>query len=126
MNRFTHFLQQWLRPGASLAPLVEHLDALERLVIRVYKGNEATAADEAEYGRLRPWLQDNYPAWQEALEPYWRQSLVAGQPAEADPVWRLLQAEAARDFMGDWGAMQHLPAIREALNRLILAESGEK
>jgi hypothetical protein len=93
-------------------------------VIRVYKSKEATAADEAEYGKLRLWLEANYPTWQAALEPHWRQSLVGGRPAQEDPVWRVVQANAARDFIEDWGAMQHLPAIREALNRLILAESG--
>lgn len=93
-------------------------------MIRVHKSKEATAADEAEYGKLRLWLEANYPTWQAALEPHWRQSLVGGRPAQEDPVWRVVQANAARDFIEDWGAMQHLPAIREALNRLIMTESG--
>jgi hypothetical protein len=124
-NKFTHFLQQWLQSGESLTPLVEHLDALEALVIRVYKANAATAADEAEYGKLRPWLEENYPRWQDTLQPHWQQSLIAGRPAAADPVLRLLQAEQASAFAGDWQAMQTLPAVREALNRLILAEKQD-
>lgn len=126
MNRFTQFLQQWLHPADPAAPLIAHLDALEALVIRVYKSNDAAAADEAEYSKLRTWLEENYPRWQEALTPHWQQSLVGGRPAAEDPVLRLLQAETARDFAGDWGAMQNLPAVREALNRLILAENKDK
>lgn len=125
MNKFTHFLQQWLQPDESLSPLVDHLGGLEALVIRVYKGNAATPADEAEYGKLRPWLEANYPRWQDALRPHWQQSLVAGRPPAADPVLRLIQAEQASDFVGDWQAMQTLPAVREALNRLILAEKQD-
>jgi hypothetical protein len=126
LNRFTRFLQQWIRPDDTMAPLIDHLDALEALVIRVYKGNGATAADEAEYDKLRVWLTSNYPSWQAAMQPHWQESLVGGEPAQEDPVLRLLQAEKAGDFAGDWGAMQHLPAVREALNRLIMANHAEE
>lgn len=125
-NRFTQFLQQWLPPDDGRPLLIAHLDALEALVIRVYKGGAATPADEVEYNNLRAWLAANYPRWQEALEPHWQQSRVAGRPAAEDPVLRLLGAETAAGFVGDWGAMQNLPAVREALNRFILADQREE
>ena len=124
MNLFTRFLRQWSR-DPDLEKLVEHCDALEALVIRVYKRGEATAADEAEYQALRGWLAANYPAWQPMLRPYWQEASVAGKPAATDPFLRLVAADSARAFVGDWEAMQHLPAAREALNRLIL-QLGDK
>jgi hypothetical protein len=126
MNRFTQFLRQWLDDDREFGSLIEHLDALEALVIRVYKGQSATAADEAEYVKLRHWLQGNYPAWQDEVRPHWQEALVAGHPAAEDPIERLLQAGAAADFVGDWEAMQQLPAMREALNRLVLSRSSKE
>jgi hypothetical protein len=103
---------------------IAHWDALEALVIRVYKGNQAGAQDEAEWGRLRPWLQKEYPRWETALGPHWRQAHVAGEPAREDPFLRLLAYEQAQAFVGNWAAMKTLPAAREALNRLLM-EMGE-
>lgn len=126
MNRFTRFLKQWMGNEEDLGLLIQHLDALEALVIRVYRGKTATPADEAEYGKLRLWLEEHYPAWQEEMRPYWQKAQVGGQPAKQDPVRRVLQAQAAADLVGDWEAMQNLPAIREALNRLVLARSQQE
>jgi hypothetical protein len=122
MNLFTGFLSGALGEEDELLPFIERWDALERLVIRVYKGQSATAADEAEYGQLRRWLLDAYPRFRAELEPLWREAKVAGELAAADPFARLMQAGAAADFAGDWPAMQNLPAAREALNRLILQQ----
>lgn len=126
MNRFTRFLRQWSSDEEELGLLIQHLDALEALVIRVYKGKAATPADEAEYGKIRLWLEAHYPAWQDALRPYWQEALVGGRPAAEDPVSRILRAPAAANLVGDWGAMQNLPAAREALNRLVLARSEKE
>lgn len=122
MNIFTRFLSGGLQDG-RLEEWISHWDVLEALVVRVYKGKGATAEDEGEYGRIRPWLQENYSQWQVALKPHWQVALVAGKPAKVDPFERLMRAERAADFVGDWEAMQVLPAAREALNRLLLAIS---
>jgi hypothetical protein len=45
---------------------------------------------------------------------------------EQDPFLRLLAAEQASDFVGDWEAMQYLPAAREALNLYIQAVEGKE
>lgn len=124
MNLFTHFLKQWNR-NKDLDLLVDHCDALEALIIRVYKQGEATAADEAEYHALRSWLQNNYGQWEKQLQPLWREATVAGAPAQQDPFRRLIEAESAADFVDDWQAMQNLPAAREALNRLVLRQQNE-
>lgn len=120
MNLFTHFLKQWTDNG-DLDALVEHWDRLERLVIRVYKGNVIRPEDETEYSQLQKWLQGNYPNWQATLQPHWQQAKVAGHPAGQDPFQHIFSHESATTFLGDWNAMQQLPAAREALNRLVLA-----
>ena len=125
MNPFTRFLRQWTRGDAGLDQLVEHCDALESLVIRVYKAGKATAADETQYQAIRRWMQDNYPAWQAALRPFWQEARVAGRPAREDPFLRLTAPQSASAFVGDWQAMQVLPAAREALNRLVIQQSNE-
>ncbi|MDX1664717.1 MAG: hypothetical protein R3272_13065 [Candidatus Promineifilaceae bacterium] len=126
MNPFTRFLRQWLGDDDDVDALVGHWDALEALIIRVYKQGEATPADEAEYQALRRWMQANYGTWAGELRPLWQETEVAGAPAEHDPFLRLTTPRAAADYVGDWNAMQHLPAAREALNRLVLSRSGQE
>ena len=83
-------------------------------------------ADETIYKEIRDWLVDNYSLWENELRPYWQATKVGGQKAEQDPFLRLLTAERAQDFVGDWQAMQNLPAAREALNRYIQAIEGKE
>jgi hypothetical protein len=118
MNPFTRFL---LGRGEdrALRAFVERWDALEMLVIRVFRNKGPETADETEYQELRPWLQANYPHWQEKWHPYWQEANAGGHPARQDPFERILTAENAADFANDWEAMQYLPAAREALNRYI-------
>lgn len=123
MNIFTRFLSGGLR-DRGLEALIRHWDGVERLVVRVYKGKGATAEDEAEYGRLRGWLVVNYPGWAERLRPHWQGAKVAGELAKQDPFARVLRVETAGGFVGDWEVMQHLPAAREALNKLVVARSA--
>jgi hypothetical protein len=127
MNPFTRFLLgKKSKKSEALEAFVERCDTLEGLVIRVFRGKGADPADEESYNEIRLWLVENYPLWENDLRPYWQAALVGGQPAEQDPIRRLLSAEQAKDFVGDWEAMQYLPAAREALNRYIQAVEGEQ
>lgn len=119
MNPVTRALARRLEDD-HLRAFIAHWDALEVLVIRVFRVKEATPEDEAEYRRLRSWLQENYPRWQEALRPHWQQAMMAGEVAQEDPFARVMAASQARDFVGNWPAMQALPAAREAINRLLV------
>lgn len=122
MNPFTRFLRQW-SGDKKLETLIEHCDALEALIIRVYKRGYSGAGDEAEYQALRRWMNTNYPAWEETLQPIWKELKVGGALAQEDPFLRLTCAEHSAEFVDDWKTMQHLPAAREALNKLVLARS---
>src|SRR5512147_2651168 len=88
-NPFTRAILKQVSDPA-LREFVVYWDALEFLVIRVFRAKAASPEDEAEYDRIRSWLTSNYWRWQEALVPYWEQALVAGQPAGKDPFLFLL------------------------------------
>ena len=118
-NPFTQSLAARLQTPA-FQDFIAHWDALEQLVIRVFRSKAATPADETQHTPLRAWLHEHYAEWREALEPHWRQSKMAGKLAVVDPFALLMQIETAAGFVGQWPAMQALPAAREALNRLIL------
>lgn len=104
----------------ALRQFVTHLDALEGLVISVYKGKQAGPAQEQDYQRIREHLRVNYPRWQAALAPYWQATKINGQPTPEDPFLRLISPQHARDFIDNWAMMQTLPAARQALNEWLL------
>ena len=125
MNPFSRFLRQW-NQDENVHQLMEHCDALEALVVRVYRRDGATGADEAEYQAIRRWMSANYDRWQEQLRPYWRKSMVGGRPLRKDPFMALYRHESAASFVGDWEAMRLLPAVREALNQMLLEEGEDE
>lgn len=125
MNPFTRFLMQWSQ-NAPLEALVERWDVLEALVIRVYKNKVATAVDEEQYQQAKIWLEANYDQFAPQLKPYWQPTKVGGSTDHGDPFCVLFAPDTAVEFVNNWRAMQHLPAAREALNQLIVAQdSGE-
>ncbi len=115
MNPFTRFLSQWSR-NRSLDEFVAYWDRLERLVVLVHREKMALAEAEPEFDRVWPWLRQRYGQWEEALRPYWQQTKAAGEQTQTDPFQLLLDLEAPAAISGNWRAMQHLPAAREALN----------
>jgi hypothetical protein len=125
MNPFTRSLLGQIQ-DEELAAFVRRWDALEALVIRVYKVGEAGEADLAEHSRLRLVLLEAYPGWRPALDPHWRRARLAGELAREDPFAFLLAVPQAAGFIQNWTAMQTLPAAREALNGYLLEriESG--
>jgi hypothetical protein len=118
-NPFTRAIAATLRER-RLREFITLWDPIEALIVRVYRGAAATPADEREYAALRPRAQKVHAHFRDALAPHWRTAKVAGAPATEDPFAALLRRESAAAFLGDWPAMQALPAAREALNKLIL------
>jgi hypothetical protein len=125
LNPFTQSLLRRLK-DPQLVEFVLHWDSLEALVIRVYKGKSAAPEDEVEHSRLRAWLLENYPAWEEAVKTYWPLALIAGQPPQEDPFAFLLAVPRAVDFVGNPAAMRTLPAARQALNQYLIDLSGKQ
>jgi hypothetical protein len=119
MNPVTQSLAKRLN-DQRLTEFVAHWDALEALVIHLYRGQAATPEDEDEYRRVQAGIAQTSPRWQKPLQLFWRQAQIAGAAVQEDPFVRLTSATRARDFVGDWSAMQTLPAAREALNLLLL------
>jgi hypothetical protein len=119
MNPFTKFLRQW-NQNDKLDDFAHHWDALERVMVNVYREKITPAAAEAEFNRAWGWLRQHYGEWQLALRPFWQQTHAAGAPTQTDPFQLLLDIPTPQAISGDWRAMQHLPAAREALNQYIL------
>jgi hypothetical protein len=99
---------------------------MESMVIRIYRAGAAAPEDETEYYALQQVLKRHLGVWGAALETTWPGTTVAGQrdrpvgrPAERNPFEEILERPTAAAFAGDWGAMQTLPAARQALNSLL-------
>lgn len=118
-NPFTKSIAAALR-SRSINTFVRDWDALEALVIRVYRARAAAAADAAEYARLNKQLLPLHADLAAKLAPLWQKAMMGGAPANEDPFALLLSPADAGGFIDNWRAMQALAAAREALNRLIL------
>lgn len=118
MNPYTrHLLETSGR--LELRSLVEAWDALEALVIRIYRASDAGPEEETEFQVLRHLLARELAIWGASLEPLWPGATIAGQPAERNPFEEILTRPTASAFVRDWGAMQTLPAARQALNSFL-------
>jgi hypothetical protein len=107
--RLREFVQQW--------------DALEGLVLRLYRQKEASVEDEQAYQRLRAWLATEYPHWQDVLKLYWRATRIKDQPLSNDPFLLVLSVAQADGFINNRAALQTLPAARETINEYLLTLS---
>jgi len=119
-NPFTRFLRQKAADD-GLHTFIAHWDRLEWVVVGVYRNKIDRAAAEVHYAQVWPWLRLEYPRWQAALQPHWQATRAAGEPTRVDPFALLLDIAAPADIAGDWRAMQHLPAAREAINRYVIS-----
>ncbi|MEM8858814.1 MAG: hypothetical protein AAGD96_10865 [Chloroflexota bacterium] len=124
MNPFTRFLRQWSNNSNEFESFIHHWDALEAMAIRVYKAGKPSAEDLADYQTIKKFMDVSYSELAPKLETYWKNSEVGGQLDHADPFAYLFQYDTAEGFVGNWAALQHLPAAREALNGL-LVEMGD-
>lgn len=122
MNPFTKFLRQWAADD-DFDTFVAYWDRLERLTIQVYREKVTLAAAQSEFEEVWPWLRKQYGRWQTLLESYWRQTTAAGVPTQIDPFLLLLEKRSPAAIPGDWQAMQHLPAAREALNQYVRSQA---
>lgn len=124
MNPFTRFLRSQQIPS-NFDDFVGHWDALESLIVNIYRAGVADPTAEAAYQELRGWLNQHYPRWAADLEPFWREAKEAGGPPPTDPFVRLCQFTSAGAFVNNRPAMQALPAAREAINRYLLTRRPE-
>lgn len=123
VNPFTRFLSQW-SSNRRLAEFIAHWDVLESVVVGVYREKMSVAEAQPLFAETWPWLRQAYPQWEQALRPFWQQTQAGGAPTAADPFQLLLAFAEPGDILGDWRAMQHLPAAREALNQFVLSQSS--
>jgi hypothetical protein len=122
MNPFSKHLRQWSN-DSQFEAFVDQWDRLERIVIGVYRGKMEVEVAGPEFNQVWPWLREAYGRWGEALRPHWMATHAAGEPTRVDPFKLLLDIPRPEAIPGDWRAMQHLPAAREAINRYLVALS---
>ncbi len=115
MNPFSRFLSQWSN-NRPLNEFVAQWDRLELLIVGVHREKITLAEAEPVFAEVWPWLRQQYGQWEEALRPYWQQTKAAGEQTQEDPFRLLLNLENSAAILGNWRAMQYLPAAREALN----------
>ena len=93
-------------------------------MVAVYREKRPVAEAETQFNETWSWLRKQYPRWSDQLRPFWQQTKAAGKTTEVDPFQLILNIQQPQDILGDWRAMQHLPAAREAINQFILSESN--
>ncbi len=123
-NPFTRFLSQWSADG-RFQQFIAYWDALELVVVQVYRQRMSVAEAQPEYARVWPWLRQHYGTWADELRPFWQITKAAGAPTAIDPFQLLLDISHPQAILDNWPAMQHLPAAREALNQYILSHSQQ-
>lgn len=117
-NPFTQYLLAAVE-DLDLIAFVQGWDALEELVIRIYRGDETPDEAANDFDQLKSALSTGYLRWQDALKPYWQVARIEGHPALSDPFTTILALDKASDITGNWRILQTLPAAREALNLFI-------
>lgn len=117
-NPFSQFLRQFA-PDRDFDAFVAQWDILESLVVRVYRNKMPAAGAQSDYDRVWPWLRSEYGRWEPALRPYWQATKAAGEATHMDPFQLLLDLPGPEAILGNWPAMQHLPAARESINRFL-------
>lgn len=121
MNPFTKYLTQWSR-NRQLKEFVAYWDELEFIIVQVHRQKMDLATADPLFERVWPWLRQHYGKWEATLRPFWQATKAAGAPTRTDPFQLLIDLENPEAILGNWHVMQHLPAAREALNQLLLAE----
>lgn len=123
MNPFSKYLSQW-SADRDFNAFVAQWDRLERLVVAIYRQKIDITAAEAEFESIWPGLRRDYEIWGAALRPLWQATRAGGKATQGDPFQLLLDLQSPAGITGNWLAMQHLPAAREAINRYLLAQSS--
>jgi hypothetical protein len=121
MNPVTRGLLKQLN-DPDLDAFVESWDALEVLVVEIYKQKSLSFAQQEDFFRLQEALAPRYAALEADLHRYWPATKIKGQPVTADPFRAVIGKASAKEFVENWDAMKTLPAAREALNQLLMAK----
>ena len=95
-------------------------------MVQVYSEKLPVVEAAEQFDETWGWLREQYPRWSEQLQTFWQQTKAAGQKTEVDPFQLILDIQHPHNILGNWHAMQHLPAAREAINQFVLSESNKK
>ncbi len=124
MNPFSKFLRSFAN-NVEFDAFVAKWDVLEEVVVHVYRDKLSVAEAQQYYDRTWPYLRESYPKWRADLREYWPKTTAAGEMTQVDPFLLLLELPDPEAILNNWTAMQHLPAAREAINRLLIERSED-
>lgn len=120
MNPVTRGLLQQIG-DQKLETFAQEWDALEALIIEINRQKSLSFAQQEEFFDIQARLRESYGPVADELEPFWRIAKINGELLSGDPYCKLIEAKSARDFLGNWPAMQTLSAAREAFNQMLMA-----
>jgi hypothetical protein len=109
----------------ELDAFVESWDALEMLVVEIYKQKSLSFAQQEEFFRVQEALTPRYAALEAELGRYWPATRIKGELVTADPFRAVIGKGSAKEFVENWDAMKTLPAAREALNQMLMGRIEE-
>jgi hypothetical protein len=125
MNPVTHGLLQQIG-DQKLETFAQEWDALEALIIEINRQKSLSFAQQEEFFDIQTRLRESFTTVKSELEPFWRAAKIKGELLTGDPYSKLIEAGSAQEFLGNWPAMQTLPAAREAFNQMLMARIAEK
>lgn len=125
MNPVTRGLLKQLN-DSELDAFVESWDALEVLVVEIYKQKSLSFSQQEDFFRLQEGLTPRYAALETELGRYWPATKIKGELVTTDPFRTVIGKGSAREFVENWDAMKTLPAAREALNQMLMAKLQEQ
>lgn len=104
-----------------LEAFAENWDALEALVVEIYKQKSLSFSQQEEFFRLQESLKPAYTDLQTEIGRFWPLTKIKGELVTEDPFLAIIEKPSAREFVENWPAMKTLPAARESLNQLLMA-----
>jgi hypothetical protein len=119
MNPVTRSLLQQIG-DQKLEVFAQEWDALEGLIIAINRQNSLSFAQQEEFFQIQARLRESYRPIENELSQFWRNAKIKGELLAADPYSKLIEAASAQEFLGNWPAMQTLPAAREAFNQMLM------
>jgi hypothetical protein len=118
-NPYSRHLRQLLPEDQQqqVEDLFRQWDALEALIVRVYRNRCADDQDEAAYAKLRAWFGQGHGRLDAAIDQADQRTRGAAG--------NLLSQASAAEFVDNWSAVRQLATVREALNLALMARISQ-
>jgi hypothetical protein len=120
-NPFTRFINR-TNPDKALNPFIDDWDALEALLIDVYRRGETSMDSAHQWAEIRRRLGSSLPAAAGRLAAERPQKLEAS----AAVFEQILAMDSIDEMVGNRAVLKLLPNAREIINHAVLAGKGKE